>query len=176
MLAEQNIHILHCLHDIIDQLDSCEYTATDDHYHSSSIGAHVRHILDHYLMLLAGIESRAVDYDKRCRDPEVETNRDHAKATIDRIVERLQQLPADNTPIQAAIKVTVEGDTPAQASTLGRELIFLHGHTTHHHSLMAMIMRLQNKQVAGDFGYAPSTLQHQNKNQIDNQGETPCAR
>ena len=180
LLAEQNIHTLNSLRDIIDQLDNGEYTATDDQYYRSSIGAHVRHILDHYLMFLAGLDGLSIDYDKRSRDPEIENNRDHAKAVIDRIVEGLQQLPADNTPVQAAIKVTVEGSTPAQSSTVGRELIFLHGHTTHHHSLMALIIRLQNKQVAADFGYAPSTLKYNqgtgSDSPVGKQSETPCVR
>ena len=49
LLAEQNIQLLHTLRDIIDQLDNTEYTATKAPYYNSSIGAHTRHILDHYL-------------------------------------------------------------------------------------------------------------------------------
>ncbi|MCV6603729.1 MAG: hypothetical protein OIF34_00375, partial [Porticoccaceae bacterium] len=104
-----------------------------------------------------------VDYDKRGRDPQIETNRDHAKATIGRIIDGLKQLPGNDTPIKSAIKVTVEGTTPVQASTVGRELIFLHGHTTHHHSLMALIMRLQDKTVDSEFGFAPSTLKYRSE-------------
>ena len=163
MLAEQNIQALHRLRDIIDQLDDREYTATHIPYYSSSIGAHARHILDHYLMLVAGLEPGIVDYDRRGRDPEIETCRDHARATIDRICEQLQQLPADSTPVQAALSVSLDRDTPAQISTVGRELTFLCSHTVHHQSMIALIMRLQDKPVAGDIGYAPSTLKHRSE-------------
>lgn len=168
VLVDQNILILHSLRAIISQLDDTTYTATHELYYSSSIGAHTRHILDHYLMFLTGVGEGTVDYDKRGRDREIETNRDHAKAIIGRIIDGLKQLPSNDTPIQAAIKVTVEGTTPIQASTVGRELIFLHGHTTHHHSLMALIMRLQDKTVDTNFGYAPSTLKYRS--------EQVCAR
>ncbi|UTW45323.1 DinB family protein [bacterium SCSIO 12696] len=168
ILVDQNILILHSLRTIISQLDDTVYTATHDTFYSSSIGAHTRHILDHYLMFLAGVEGGTVDYDKRCRDPEIETNRDHARATIGRIIDGLKHLPSNDTPINAAIKVTIEGTTPVQASTVGRELIFLHGHTTHHHSLMALILRLQDTPVDTNFGYAPSTLKYRS--------EQVCAR
>ena len=168
LLIEQNSLILHSLRNLLDELDDATYTATHDVLYSSSIGAHTRHILDHYLMLLAGIGSGEVDYDKRGRDPEVETNRAHAKATISRIIDGLKQLPGNDTPVQAATKVSVDDSCPAQSSTLGRELVFLYSHTTHHHSLMALIMRLQDKNVDNNFGYAPATLKYRS--------DQPCAR
>ena len=84
----------------------------------------------------------------------------------------MKQLPAADTPVQAALSVTLAGDTPAQTSTVGRELTFLYSHTTHHHSLIALIMRLMDKQVAEDIGYAPSTLKHQS----ETEGQVACAR
>ncbi|MGS2723944.1 DinB family protein [Porticoccus sp. GXU_MW_L64] len=168
LLVDQNILILHSLRTIISDLDDQTYTATREPYYSSSLGAHTRHILDHYLMLLAGMESGEMNYDNRNRDPEIETCRDHAKATIGRIIDGLKQLPDTDTPVKAIINVSVDTNPQPQDSTLGRELVFLHGHTTHHHSLMALIMRLQDKTVSSDFGFAPSTLKHRS--------EQACAR
>ena len=178
MLAEQNIQILHTLRDIIDQLDNVEYTATEAPYYNSSIGAHTRHVLDHYSMFIAGLKIGTVDYEKRCRNPALENCRDHAKLAIDHMTEQLQQLPDTNTPIRATLNITLSGDTPAQASTIGRELTFLYSHTTHHYSLIALIMRLMNKQVPCNMGYAPATLKHQNdlKYQNETTREETCAR
>ena len=72
----KNISILHNLRTIIGELDDSTYTATHEAFYPSSLGAHTRHILDHYLMLLAGAAAGEVDYDRRNRDPEIETNRD----------------------------------------------------------------------------------------------------
>ena len=39
-----------------------------------------------------------------------------------------------------------------------RELIFLHGHTTHHYAIIAVILKMLELPVSADFGIAPSTL------------------
>lgn len=171
LLAKQNTQILHTLSGIIDQLDDAEYTGTKAPYYNSSIGAHTRHILDHYLMFIVGLSEGIIDYDKRCRNPEIETCRSRAKLTIDRITAALEGLPDTNTRVAAKLNIVPSGDTPAQHSTIGRELTFLYSHTVHHHSIIAIIMRLMEKEVSSDIGYAPSTLNYQN----ETKNKTTCA-
>lgn len=45
-------------------------------------------------------------------------------------------------------------------STLERELQFLASHTVHHYALIALTLRAQGVTVGTDFGMAPSTLRH----------------
>ena len=49
---------------------------------------------------------------------------------------------------------------PKSSSTIGRELVFLHSHTTHHFALIAFLLRAQGVTVPADFGLNPATVKH----------------
>ena len=99
-----------------------------------AVGAHVRHVLDHYESFLHGLESGRVDYDRREREREVE------------LVVRTESAP---------------GRAREGASSLGRELLFLASHTVHHYALIAVLVRLWGVAPDDDFGVAPSTLAYE---------------
>ena len=160
MLTEQNIELLLRLETLIESLSADEYTSTDAPVYPSCIGAHTRHILEHYLMFLAGLEDGVIDYDGRERDPAVENDRDCAYRVIHEIIEKLGKITSPDAPLTVGQAVCAENPTPSQPSTVGRELVFLHSHTTHHHSLIIMIMRIMGKTVSGMSDFAPSTIRH----------------
>ena len=72
------------------------------------------------------------------------------------------------TPVEARADA-LEDDTPWTSSTLGRELLFLLSHTIHHYALIDLLLREEGFEVPPDFGMAPSTLKH-----LERQPE--CAR
>lgn len=47
------------------------------------------------------------------------------------------------------------------SSSIERELVFLHGHTTHHYAIIAAILKLQGCAIDYAFGIAPSTLAYE---------------
>ena len=47
---------------------------TDDSAGSSSIGAHVRHVLDSFHCFFEGLADPSIDYGARKRDPQIEKN------------------------------------------------------------------------------------------------------
>ena len=51
------------------------------------------------------------------------------------------------------------------APTERRELLFLLSHSTHHHTLIAMICRPQGVTMADEFGVAPSALKYRQRSQ-----------
>jgi len=65
---------------LLDAVDPDTYGAELEGPPSSSIGAHYRHILDHFQCLLDGIRSRCINYDARRRSPIIETS--SAAATV----------------------------------------------------------------------------------------------
>ena len=69
---------------------------TDDSKGSSSIGAHVRHILDRFHCFFAGVAGASIDYDVRKRDSEIEQNAEatmFALESVAPLIELLQPLP-----------------------------------------------------------------------------------
>ena len=133
----------------------------------SSLGKHLRHILDHYLSFKRDYASGLIDYDQRLRDSELETNLDHAQAVIAQIIDFLEGLTIARAeqPLEVLMCSDVALPTGSiTVSSLGRELQFLHGHCVHHYALMAALLRLQGIEIDNAFGVAPSTLIYQQNN------------
>ncbi len=150
----------------------------DEHYNficapftTSSIGSHFRHVIDHYKCLFAGLDCGAIDYDRRARDPLVEQHTKHALQQLDATVDAVQALQT-STQSNANLKLSVRLCTAVNSacevpieSTLHRELVFLHGHTTHHLSHVAILMRLIDLPVDDTLGIAPSTRAYREQSQ-----------
>lgn len=122
----------------------------------SSIGGHLRHILDHYASLF--VKGDEVDYDLRAREESIECSLEKGIERLRQIVGRLEGLVVDG-PLDRKIKVDT-GHQAWTASSLARELQFVASHTVHHYALIGVILRLNGVTVPEDFGVAPSTLRY----------------
>jgi uncharacterized damage-inducible protein DinB len=144
---------------------------TDDQYRTrpegftSSIGGHVRHCLDHVDALLASLEGGRINYDSRRRGTEVETCRSAALDAITRQQRQLRAVPGNVEECSLRLMILMSSAGPAFefATTVGRELAFVLSHTVHHNALIAVMARALGLSVPERFGYAPSTIAHQEK-------------
>ena len=59
--------------DLLERLPADVY-ATPHLEGASSIGAHIRHVLEHYDCFLVGLQRGAIDYTARARTPEIEAS------------------------------------------------------------------------------------------------------
>lgn len=161
-LITDNIRYLEQALTLLRALDDDAFTHTDPPRHTGSIGAHLRHNLDHYRSLLDGFDTHIIDYDARERDVRIEIDREYAATQIHHTIQRLRQLGAPDGETALLVKMDC-GDETAQwaRSTLARELEFLVSHTVHHYALIAIIARLQGIAPDAEFGVAPSTLRYQ---------------
>lgn len=156
---QQGIHLMKTLSDKM-------YRHNDHTSYGSGVGKHIRHILDHYLSLLNGLDGK-IDYDARERDTRLEEDRLYAIAKAREIVEGLTKLISQPEKVnQAALVNSNEGEHPAgniswSPSSIKRELQYLLSHTVHHYALIALILRIQGFQTPKEFGVAPSTLKYQ---------------
>ena len=128
---------------------------------SSSIAAHIRHILDRFSSFFCGLPAAAIDYDKRKRDKEIEHNLEaacFALATIARRVEQLKQAPFAKDLI--IVKESVLPSSPAVeiSSTIEREMMGLITHSIPHLSVIALQAKAFGYPLNDDFGKAASTL------------------
>lgn len=130
---------------------------------NSAAGGHLRHVIEHYLGFLQGLETGDVDYEARSRDPLIENDPDYAAGQLEAIKRRLAAFASsnDDRPLRVRVETAPAGAaTPWSDSTALRELEFLLSHTVHHYALIAVVCRLAGQTVPPDFGMAPSTLRY----------------
>lgn len=163
-LIHQNLACLEQGLRLLDDLDDAAYQQDEAPMVTSSISAHLRHCLEHYVCFLDGIPGGRVDYDARLRDRRIEQDRTYARAVLQGVMHRLARLTDDDRVLHVKLDCDVaeEGDSSSQgaASTMQRELQYLVAHTIHHFALIAVILRLKGHVPDERFGVAPSTLKY----------------
>ena len=143
--------------DMIMSIDDSEYRRVA--HNTGSVGGHFRHNLDFATSYLRGIETGQIDYNLRERDPRIEVDREYAAVKIGEAIVRLAEL-TENI-LDRSVYVRSEVTTArCLASSVGRELEFLHSHTVHHHALIAEKLAGFEIKVSKNFGVAPSTLEY----------------
>lgn len=140
------------------------YTAPGTGAFSSSIGAHIRHNLDHFTSFFDGLERGRIDYEARRRDGGIARSPEHALADIERHLVALEAL--SDAPEQR-IAVREENDSSDETlswldSSVGRELQFLLGHTVHH-AIIALLLSQHGVALPVGFGVAPSTQRYERR-------------
>jgi hypothetical protein len=139
------------------------YQAILTPHFSGSAGAHMRHILDHYIALKEGMVSGTVNYNKRHRFSEVEKSPEAAM----KMWLEIEYWLIETSQQSADLPLTVICETSLQQTqnsysrtTLARELVFVSSHAVHHFSLLAVITSLQGLESESNFGLAPATASH----------------
>ena len=176
-LAAPLVQIMRELRELLGSISSDQYSArAGDLFANSTIGGHVRHCLDHARALIDGWRTGVVEYDHRARGTHIETDLPAADAELGRLiasVERLAKLDADES-IGVSVMPTRDGLSITLSSTLARELAFVLSHTIHHNATIRSIALSLGSTVPVSFGYAPSTLAHQDV--VNGTRSTRCAR
>jgi uncharacterized damage-inducible protein DinB len=130
---------------------------------NSAVGGHYRHCLDHFQSLFAGLDRDEINYDHRTRDKRIETDRAFALEETRRLSLACQSIPPPflECPIWVRSQVNYEHrNSPAIASTIGREVMYAVAHSIHHYALIAVMCGLLEVPVPNGFGIAPSTLHY----------------
>ena len=156
-----NVELLEQLDQLLARVASGAYRHVEQRLTSSSIGAHVRHVLDHYRLFLEGLPAGRIDYDARDRDTAVERDPAAARREILALVGGLRAIPSGrhDEPLQVHQQGAYEpGRFEGAESRVARELLFLQSHTVHHQALVAVLLRAQGLEVPRHFGIAPSTV------------------
>jgi uncharacterized damage-inducible protein DinB len=145
---------------VVTSLPAAHYAARPVGEFDASVGAHVRHCLDHVRALLLAGSTGRLDYDRRRRGTPVESHPAAALAEIARLRAGVLALApeAGHRPVRVLDRLAAARGPIGADSTLGRELIFVVSHTTHHNAIIAAMVRRLGHEPPGRFGYAPSTV------------------
>ncbi len=152
------------LEDVLLQIDDRQFAAPSKHLFCSSIGQHLRHILEMFQSLICGYDDGIVNYDLRARNKQIETDKVYAIEVMHAVLQGINR-PSRSLMIEASFgmpdrKMTIE-------SNYTRELLYNLEHTIHHMALIKVgINELTDIVVSDTFGVAPSTIQYR----------TECAR
>lgn len=159
-LIQSNVEALEEGCQLLSILDPGQYTQALKPTFQSTIGAHFRHAMEHYLCFIEQLPDGVISYDQRCRDQQLEEDISYARQVLQDICSKLGgfygkqadigQLEINDQPLTGSIVTTVE-----------RELLFLLSHTVHHYAIIGAMARGLGKAPQSDFGVAIATQTYQ---------------
>ncbi|KAI0343948.1 hypothetical protein BDW22DRAFT_1355183 [Trametopsis cervina] len=130
----------------------------------STIGKHLRHARDHYVLLLDAMASSSppyiLNYDVRSRNTPMETSLAAARGEIAACVARLRREVPKLRLDEPLVLNAVTPYPQTLHSTFGRELWFAGLHAEHHWSMIRVQAGELGIRLPDAFGFAPSTLVH----------------
>ncbi len=156
-----NREVLEQAASLLERLSDAEYANGGAAAGTSPVGAHMRHVLDHYRALTDGLADGHIDYEARNRQAPLERDRTLARAEVARLLAALERVAAEPETREIMINLRSVADPDAgpdwSRSTPKRELQFLVSHTVHHFALIANLLKGMSIDPGENFGVAPST-------------------
>jgi len=151
------------LADFITIMDDQHYTEPSELLLGSTIGQHVRHILEFYTCLKDGYAVQKINYDLRKRDLAIEREKIVALSLITELINWMQAAE----PIALLLEGSYEAEEKEIFSILShleRELVYNIEHTIHHMAIIKIAaINLYHYELPADFGVASSTLKHRTR-------------
>lgn len=148
------------LKQILTQLRAEQYAQKLELLNSSTVGQHVRHVLEFYCCLSDGLQSGVVDYDRRKRNLSIESDPGYAIQILQDLEHRFCSAALENVLLQHEIEYN--GNVIKVASSLSRELVYLIEHSIHHYAIIQIALKhdFPQVQIPSGFGVAYSTIKH----------------
>ena len=124
----------------------------------SSIGGHIRHILDFYTSIFNGLDSNLIDLSKRERNSIIETDVNFAKAKIKTVLIKL----GDYSNYKLESRYNLIDDLGQGRITIPTNLYAIlvqaNSHTIHHYAIISHLLYAYDIVIEdATFGYNPTT-------------------
>lgn len=144
---------------LLERMSDIDYAWRPRAEVSGSIGAHVRHCVDHVQVVLDRCADAVISFDERRRGTAIEHSRAIGLDALRRSVDRLhsERMPPMDEPLLLDARLDHAGACVRVESSVGRELIYVLQHTIHHNAVIALLLASRSGDVPARFGYAPST-------------------
>jgi uncharacterized damage-inducible protein DinB len=150
------------LKSLLEILDEAEYNMKHNILSGATVGQHMRHILEFYLLLVSGSFEGTISYDKRERNQKIESSLSFAVDTINLLIPALSLLK-EKDPVELEADYTEDGSSGnIVQSSIGRELAYCIEHSIHHQALIkaGLIAAGLAHTVDINFGVAYSTIRY----------------
>lgn len=161
-------NILIQLDSLVDQLSQDDFCKPIDTLGGSTIGQHLRHTLEFFICLQAGVVKGSVNYDKREHDKLIESDKVIAVAALQGIKKFIDS-HHENTELKLEVGYDVSKEQFVTVDTnYARELVYNIEHAVHHMAIMKIGIHQAAPYVKlpHDFGIAASTIRYQEALQV----------
>jgi hypothetical protein len=141
----------------LEQLNDVQYNHGCDQLSGNTVGQHVRHIIEMFQCLESGYQTGLIDYEKRERSRQLETDRLFAISVLHKISLQIQR---DNKMLDLLISYENPTTNGERIETnYFREIAYNLEHAIHHMALIRIGLReIGGIFVDDSFGVAASTL------------------
>lgn len=140
---------------ILNEMPDELYTRKSHYLFGSTIGQHIRHILEIYDALLSGYSEGKFSFDNRERNQYLEKNVQEMQNRINKIISEIQKKDKE----LLCVVSNHNGEIEHLKTTYFRELLYCFEHGIHHQALIKVALKeFDWKNIPHDFGVAPSTI------------------
>lgn len=159
MLQHAVKNVLVQLSTSLDQLSEEQYAHPCKTLSNTSIGKHVRHVIELFQCLENGYADNLVNYEKRKRDTLIENNRTHAVSLLHAIAAGIDR--PDKELILESSYDEHSNESIRISTNYYREVVYNLEHTIHHMALIRIgIGEVSGIQLSENYGLASSTIKH----------------
>ena len=143
---------------LLNSIDDQQYGNNSTAPYYSSIGIHMRHILDVFDCIFKGLESGIIDLSARERNELAETRVTAGIYYFDTVIAQLSELQSRDLDQVVKVRDDLGMGMVTANYTLAAALIQAHSHAIHHFASIGYIIAQQGISLPdGDFGYNPTT-------------------
>lgn len=159
MLKQPIQHVFVQLSETLNQLNNTEYMQPSKILLNATIGQHVRHIIELFQCLEKGYETGIVNYEKRKRDYQIETNKELAVTLLKEVYQCIER--ENKEIILEAEDYCDSMQIISIPSNYYRELAYNLEHAIHHMALIRVgINEVSSIELPDEFGVAYSTVKY----------------
>ena len=162
-IASHCVENLKQVQTILEKLTNEQYARPLEILSNSSIGGHVRHILEFYICLMRK-DHTEISYDKRDRNKRLEEDKSYCLQMIPSIISTLETYRADQELVLFSNFSETSDEVIELTTSLFRELAYCLEHSVHHEAIIKIaINSLCNEiDMIETFGVAASTVRFNN--------------
>ncbi len=143
---------------LLTRISEEEYRNNSVPPYYSSIGGHVRHILDIFNCIFDGLEDAQVDLTARQRNQSVETNIADGLKYFGYIIDKLNSLDENDFEKMVSVTDDLGQGKITKPYTLAAALIQAHSHAIHHFAALGYVLTYLGLELPdADFGFNPTT-------------------
>ncbi|BDD09804.1 hypothetical protein FUAX_22360 [Fulvitalea axinellae] len=151
---------------VCDQIGEKAFTDKLEILSGSTIGQHIRHIVEFYDCLMRSSETGSLCYDKRAHDKSLESDMGKMVAKIHELNGWLGSLESDKT-LELEIAYPLSGvDKEKMGTSVLREIVYNIEHMIHHMAIIKIGLNqsFPDLKLPAHFGVAQSTVVYQMQN------------
>lgn len=143
---------------LLNAIDDEQYSDNSIAPYYSSIGIHMRHILDVFDCIFDGLETKKVDLSARKRNELAERKVAFGLQYFDVVIDQLEALKSVDLDVKVEVRDDLGLGMVTANYTLASALIQAHSHAIHHFASIGYVISQLGIQLPdADFGYNPTT-------------------